>query len=398
MPVEGKKKDSAINFFGVLSHEIRVKILELLFENTELSYSEILNALGISDGKLNFHLRKMQELIVSEDGKYRLSQLGLFAHKYLTEIRSEYGYRPKMEERSILIIDDDVGMCETLSDIFEEKGYITDVAHTGREGLEKVRERFYNVALIDIKLPDMEGTEVLGRLKTINPYILPIIITAFASLQSSIDALNKGAYAYLIKPLDIDKVLSTIEKAISTQPLPTEMKGPIFKLASFKTRVLASLVDAAFIFISTGSFFFFYVYFSDLLSLFRAGDMLGMLRAMVDYTLLYSNIFLGSWILFSALEGYKGETVGKLLLGLRVVKRDGSRITFSEAAVRNVGKVFLLPIDLLLGLRYRKFGYIRFFDYYTQCTVVRTREAAGLVYRHQNSSFRKASSVAKPAP
>jgi CheY-like chemotaxis protein len=387
MPKKSKKSERAINFFGILNHEIRVNILEMLFEKTELTYTEILNALGISDGKLNFHLRKMADLIVSEGGKYRLSQLGFFAHKYLIEIRSEYGHRPVREEKSILVIDDDVGMCETLSDIFNEKEYATDTANTGAEGLEKARDKFYNVALIDIKLPDMDGTEVLARLRTINPYIISIIITAYASLQSSIDAINKGAFGYILKPLDMDKVLDTIEKAIASQPVPAEERGPIFKLASFKLRILATLIDIFFIILSTGSLFFFYVYFIDVKDLLIRGDYFGILRSFSNNLLLYSNVFLGSWILFSALEGYKGETLGKYLLGLRVVKRDGSKITFTEAAVRNVGKVFLLPIDLLLGLKYRRHGYIRFFDYYTRSTVVRIREVAGLVFSDESKTL-----------
>jgi ActR/RegA family two-component response regulator len=374
-----KKGDRATNFFGILSHEIRVKILQMLFEKTELTYTEILNALGISDGKLNFHLRKMQDLLQLEGGKYRLSQLGLFAHKYIMEIRTEYGYRPESGEKSILIIDDDVGMCETLSDIFEEKGYYVDVANTGTKGLEKVRKRFYNVALIDIKLPDMEGTEVLGRLKTINPYMTAIIITGYATLQSSIDSINKGAYSYFIKPLDIDKVLETIKKAVETQPIPGEKKGPIFKRASFQLRVLAALIDFAVIILSTGSFFFFYINYVEVKDLVSHRDTIGIIRIIANSALLYSNIFLGSWIIFSALEGYKGETLGKYLLGLRVVKRDGGKLTLSDAAVRNLGKVFLLPIDLLLGLKYRKHGYIRFFDYYTRSTVVKIKEVAGFV-------------------
>jgi ActR/RegA family two-component response regulator len=380
MDKQGKKSDRATHFFGILSHEIRVKILEMLFEQTELTYTEILNALGISDGKLNFHLRKMQDLLVVENGKYRLTQLGIFAHKYLKEIRSEYGYRPPIGEKSILIIDDDVGMGETLSDIFTEKGFSTDIASTGEEGLEMAREKFYNVALIDIKLPDMDGTDVLARIKTINPQIIPLIITAFASLQSSIEAINKGAYGYLIKPLDMDKVLETIQKAIEIQPLPVEAKGPIFKPAPFYLRVLATLIDVVFIIVSTGSFLFFYVYFLEIRELFILKDYFGILKLISNNTLLYSNIFLGSWILFSALEGYRGETLGKYLLGLRVVKRDGSKLTFAETAVRNVGKVFLLPVDLILGLKYRKFGYIRFFDYYTKSAVVKTREAADLSF------------------
>jgi CheY-like chemotaxis protein len=258
------------------------------------------------------------------------------------------------------------------------------VAYTGEEGLEKARMKFYNVALVDIKLPDMEGTEVLGRLRTINPQIMTIIITAYASLQSSIEALNKGAYAYLLKPLDMDKVLDTIKKAIETQPLPTEETGPIFKIASFRLRALATLLDVAIILFSTGSLIYFYVFIADFWKLLRAGDFFGVVSSFTNSILLYSNVFIGAWILFSALEGYKGETLGKYLLGLRVVKRDGSKINFPEAAVRNVGKVFLLPIDLLLGLKYRKYGYFRFFDYYTRSTVVKTREAAGVSFKTES--------------
>ncbi len=376
-----KSKERTTDFFAILSHEIRIHILEMLFERTELTYTEILNTLGISDGKLNFHLRKMQDLLITEGGKYRLSQLGLFAHKYISEIRAEYGYRPVEEEKSILIIDDDVGICETLCDIFKAKGYSADFAHSGRGGFEKARERFYNVALIDIKLPDMEGTEALSSLKSLNPNIIGIIITAYASLQSSLEALNKGAYAYLLKPLDIDKMLETIERAIKTQTRPVEKIEPIFKIAPLKLRIFASILDASVVVLSTGSLLFFYAYLLEFRELLALNDFSKLILAFTDNLLLYSNVFLGSWILFTALEGYNGETIGKFLLGLRVVKRDGSKITLAEAAVRNVGKVFMLPIDLLLGLKYRKHGYLRFFDYYTKSTVVMSKVAAGLEFQ-----------------
>lgn len=372
--------DRTISFFGVLNHKIRVRIIEMLFDNTELTYTDILNNLGIADGKLNFHLRKMKEFLILEDGNYRLSQLGLYAHKYLIEIRSEYGYRPKEDEKRLLIVDDDVGMCETLTDIFEKKGYIVDSVQTGLDAIEKVKQRFYNVALIDIKLPDYTGTELLIKLRSINPHLAPIMITAYASLESSIDAINRGAYAYLLKPLDMDKTLSTVKKAFESQVYRKEEKGPTFKLASVKIRLFASVLDAFIIFIITGSFIFFYANLHEALNLYRSADTLGALRVIINSLYLYSSIFIGSWLLFTVLEGYRGETLGKFLLGLRVVKRDGSKVTFADAAVRNLGKVFLLPIDLLLGLKYRKFGYFRFFDYYTRSTVVQTREIASPLF------------------
>ncbi len=372
--------DRTISFFGVLNHRIRVRIIEMLFDNTELTYTDILNNLGISDGKLNFHLRKMKDFLLLEDGNYRLSQLGLYAHKYLLEIRSEYGYRPKEDEKRLLIVDDDVGMCETLTDIFEKKGYVVDSVQTGTDAISRVKERFYNVALIDIKLPDFTGTDLLIKLRSINPHLAPIMITAYASLESSIDAINRGAYSYLLKPLDMDKTLSTVKKAFESQVYSKEEKGPTFKLANVKLRFLASVLDVFIIFIMTGSFIFFYANIHEALRLYNAADTSGALRVFINSVYLYSSVFIGSWLLFTVLEGYKGETLGKFLLGLRVVKRDGSKISFADAAVRNLGKVFLLPLDLLLGMRYRKFGYFRFFDYYTKSTVVHTREIASPLF------------------
>ncbi|MFQ6137457.1 MAG: helix-turn-helix domain-containing protein, partial [Candidatus Hydrothermarchaeales archaeon] len=130
-PMKRYSSSKVINFFGTLNHRIRIKIIELLFEHTELSYTELLQTLNIPDGKLNFHLRKIKDLIVLDNGKYRLSHLGITANKFLREIQSEYGYGVGRREALILIIDDDRGMCETLSDIFREKGYMTDAAYTG---------------------------------------------------------------------------------------------------------------------------------------------------------------------------------------------------------------------------------------------------------------------------
>lgn len=338
-----------INFFGTLNHRIRTKIIQLLFEHTELSYTELLQTLDIPAGKLNFHLRKIKDLIVLDNGKYRLSHLGITAHKFLREIQSEYGYGIEKREANILIIDDDKGMCETLTDILQETGYKTDAAHTGEEALKKAKEKFYNLALIDIKLSDMTGTEVIGRLKELHPNTIAIIITAFASLQNAIESLNKGAYAYFMKPLNMDEVLTTIGKALEKQRPFVEDLGLLFKRASLRSRIFATLIDVVFIVVCTGAIFF------------------------LSPHLTFLFILLVAWLMFTVLEGYKGETLGKYLLGLRVVKTDGRKLSFADAAVRNIGKVFLLPIDLLLGLRYHKLGHIRFFGHYTNSTVVTTK-------------------------
>jgi PAS domain S-box-containing protein len=123
------------------------------------------------------------------------------------------------EKESILVVDDDEGTCALLTLIFRNKGYETERAGTGREAIEKAQRRFFNVALLDIRLPDMEGVEILGPLKEMHPTMAVIIITGYASLESAVRALNKGAAAYLVKPLNIDEVLVAVRGATFQQRL-----------------------------------------------------------------------------------------------------------------------------------------------------------------------------------
>ncbi|MEE8168503.1 MAG: response regulator [Candidatus Hydrothermarchaeales archaeon] len=128
------------------------------------------------------------------------------------------------EESSILIIDDDKGMRETLTDILQVKGYKTESAKDGEAALDKLKEKSFNVALVDIKLPDISGTEVLKKLKEIQPDTIVIMITAFASLNTSIKALKEGAYGYIMKPLNMDELFATIGEGLEKQRLQKELK------------------------------------------------------------------------------------------------------------------------------------------------------------------------------
>ena len=128
-----------------------------------------------------------------------------------------------MEEKtSILIVDDDESARRALTLIFAEKGYESETAGTGRQAIEKARERFFNLALLDIKLPDMEGVELLAPLKEIHPDIVMIMITAYASLETAVRALNAGASAYITKPLNMDEVLATVREALKKQHIVME--------------------------------------------------------------------------------------------------------------------------------------------------------------------------------
>jgi DNA-binding NtrC family response regulator len=120
-------------------------------------------------------------------------------------------------ETRILIVDDDDTIRTTMKAILEDEGYDVDLAASGKEGIEKSKETTYNIALLDIRLPDMEGVELLKLMKPTVPRTRKIMVTGYPSTQNAIYALNKNADAYLIKPVDIEKLLSTIKEQLKLQ-------------------------------------------------------------------------------------------------------------------------------------------------------------------------------------
>jgi DNA-binding NtrC family response regulator len=123
------------------------------------------------------------------------------------------------EKISILIVDDDKDSLETLTDILQEKGFYTETAKTGKEALTKAEERFFNIVLLDIKLPDMTGIEVLQALNEKNKSTMSIMITANATVQNAIDANNFGASAYIMKPIDHETLLRAIKESLKKQEI-----------------------------------------------------------------------------------------------------------------------------------------------------------------------------------
>ena len=117
----------------------------------------------------------------------------------------------------ILVVDDDESIRKVLATILEEKGYVVDTAENGKEAIEKSNAKFYNLALIDIRLPDMEGTQLLTAMKETTPKMVKIIITGYPSLQNAVEAVNKGADAYILKPFNMDSVLNTIREHLEKQ-------------------------------------------------------------------------------------------------------------------------------------------------------------------------------------
>ena len=119
----------------------------------------------------------------------------------------------------ILVIDDDVNIRKSLEAILSAEGYNVDLAKNGKEAIKKSESTVYNVALIDIRLPDMDGVELLIRVKDSVPKMRKIIITGYPSVQNAIEAVNRKADAYLVKPVDVKKLLIIIETQLELQKM-----------------------------------------------------------------------------------------------------------------------------------------------------------------------------------
>ena len=122
-----------------------------------------------------------------------------------------------VESARILIVDDDENIRKVLQAILEDEGYAIETAETAKKGIEKSEKAFYNLALIDVRLPDMEGIELLSKLRSFKPKMRKIIVTGYPTLQNAISAVNKGADAYVMKPFEVEKILQTIREQLKKQ-------------------------------------------------------------------------------------------------------------------------------------------------------------------------------------
>jgi DNA-binding NtrC family response regulator len=137
----------------------------------------------------------------------------------------------------ILIVDDDENILCVEAAILKDKGYKVETAATGAEAIEKTERRHFDLMLVDIRLPDMEGTEVITRVHDTIPKIRKVIVTGYPSLQNAVAAVNNGADAYVMKPFDVEKLLETVRKQLDLQD--QERKFSEEKVADFiQTRVV----------------------------------------------------------------------------------------------------------------------------------------------------------------
>ena len=113
---------------------------------------------------------------------------------------------------SILIVDDDASVRKTLSSILSQEGYIVETMDNGKQALKAIEKEHFDVALIDIQLPDVKGVDLLAKIKQKQPRMVRIIITGFPSMDNAIKAVNEGADGYVLKPFDPQQLLETIRK------------------------------------------------------------------------------------------------------------------------------------------------------------------------------------------
>ncbi len=134
----------------------------------------------------------------------------------------------------ILIIDDEKAICSTLKEILEYEKYEVDIANDGMEGIRKIQSSNFDLVLCDIKMPKMDGIEVLTKIQELKPEVPVVMISGHGTIETAVDAIRKGAYDYISKPPDLNRLLVTVRNALDKSSLITETKTLRRKI--FKTR------------------------------------------------------------------------------------------------------------------------------------------------------------------
>ncbi len=115
----------------------------------------------------------------------------------------------------ILVVDDDKSILRIFTKILQKQGYGTEVAETGQEALERVQGQAYDLALTDVKLPDMSGIDLIAKMRSVRPEMKIITITGFPSIEDATRALDRGATAYLVKPVKAEELIDLVAEKLS---------------------------------------------------------------------------------------------------------------------------------------------------------------------------------------
>jgi DNA-binding NtrC family response regulator len=126
------------------------------------------------------------------------------------------------EDARVLVVDDEPMVCLSLTNWLEEENYSAKAVEDGPKAVAAFREENWDVVLLDLRMPGMDGMEVLKQIKEISPHTVVIMMTAYASIQSAVQAMKEGAYDYIVKPLDVDQLSLMLKRIVEHQQLITE--------------------------------------------------------------------------------------------------------------------------------------------------------------------------------
>lgn len=155
------------------------------------------------------------------------------------------------EKDKILIVEDDEKLGEVLKKILDKRGFVTEIALKGSDGLAMAKQQDFDIALVDLKMPDIDGIEVLKSIRNISPKAYVIIMTAFGTIDSAVEAIRYGAFHYITKPFKTEEILIVIEKALENrdlqrkvEDLTREVKGRyIFADIIGKSKIMQSVFE-----------------------------------------------------------------------------------------------------------------------------------------------------------
>ena len=145
----------------------------------------------------------------------------------------------------VILVDDDPGMRETVADVLRFKGYEVEAAACGRDGLHRLAAERFDVAVVDIKLPDVSGLELLDEIKRVSPLTEVVFVTAFATVATATQAVNGAAFAYVTKPFEMDVLLTTLRRAAEKVELAEARRIADEALRESEERFRATFEQAA---------------------------------------------------------------------------------------------------------------------------------------------------------